>query len=587
VSTSSNLTAAFSATVYERYEKYIECLMHQHEQHPAQGLDVSAFQISELARARSLAELLRATQTNLASGLDPALAERERSLRQLLMVKEDAKISLLGGNYRKAELDALEAERARLEADYQQVREAIHTRYPSYEQITQPAAWNLRQIQETVVADAQTVLLEYSLGTERSYVWAVTREGIKSYELPAQAEIVAATQRAYKLLSTPRGANHTDDLTRATLELSRLILLPVAAELNKRRVIVVADGALNYIPFQVLPAPSGNQEPLVADYEVVNTPSASILGELQQEAARRQPAAKLLAAFGNPVFASNYAQIKRADGENFYSPLALDAEHLRDALRDIELNGDTFDPSVIQSLLYAKRELAGLSEVAEGGNTFVAGDFAATREQLLTTDLTQYAILHFATHGLLDTKRPENSGLILSTVKRDGQEQNGFVGLKDIYHLRAPVNLVVLSACRTALGKDVRGEGLLSLTRGFMYAGASSVVASLWKVDDEATAELMRLFYVNMLQRGMTPATALRAAQNSIRQKPEWRSPFYWAAFTLQGEYRHVIKPTRASATPFYSTVFVSGVVLTMLSGLVGWRSRRRRLRTGSYSKLK
>ena len=140
---------------------------------------------------------------------------------------------------------------------------------------------------------------------------------------------------------------------------------------------------------------------------------------------------------------------------------------------------------------------------------------------------------------------------MLSTVNRDGQEQNGFVGLQDIYGLRAPVDLVVLSACQTALGKDVRGEGLLGLTRGFMYAGASSVVASLWKVDDEATAELMRQFYTNMLRKGMTPADALRAAQNSIRQRPEWQAPYYWAGFTLQGEYRQVIKPARRSASGF------------------------------------
>ena len=153
----------------------------------------------------------------------------------------------------------------------------------------------------------------------------------------------------------------------------------------------------------------------------------------------------------------------------------------------------------------------------------MATGFEATNEKLQSTDLTKYAILHFATHGILNPNHPENSGLILSTVKPNGQPQEGFVGLQDIYRLRAPVDLVVLSACRTGLGKDVRGEGLIGLTRGFMYAGASSVVASLWKVDDEATAELMKRFYANMLQGGMTPAAALRAAQNSIRQQPQWR----------------------------------------------------------------
>jgi CHAT domain-containing protein len=249
-------------------------------------------------------------------------------------------------------------------------------------------------------------------------------------------------------------------------------------------------------------------------------------------------------------------------------------------LRDIEVKGDSLDLSALERLFYARRELANLRDVAAGGETFVAADYDATREKLLGMDLTRFAILHFATHGLLDTKRPENSGLVLSTVNRDGQAQNGFVGLQDIYQLRAPVHLVVLSACRTGLGQDVRGEGLLGLTRGFMYAGASSVVASLWKVDDEATAELMKQFYTNMLQKRMTPAAALRAAQNSIRQKPEWRSPYYWAAFTLQGEYRQFIEPVPAAVVgPMNSKMIAGGALLALLAlfASAAWWYRRRR----------
>jgi CHAT domain-containing protein len=263
---------------------------------------------------------------------------------------------------------------------------------------------------------------------------------------------------------------------------------------------------------------------------------------------------------------------------------AMEIAPLQNALRDIELNGDAFDPSVIKPLFYAKRELANLRDAATSGETFVASGFDATRERLLGTDLAQYAILHFATHGLLDPRRPENSGLVLSTVNRDGQAQNGFVGLQDIYGLRAPVDLVVLSACQTALGKDVRGEGLLGLTRGFMYAGASSVVASLWKVDDEATGELMRQFYTNMLQKEMTPAAALRAAQNSIRQRPEWEAAYYWAGFTLQGEYRQVIRPRSAiGTTDLYRKVIIIGALM-LLAGVALWY-RYRRLRTPQESR--
>lgn len=576
VPASSDLTAAFSATVHERYATYIECLMREHRAQPSQRLDARAFEISESARGRSLAELLRATSTNLMPGLDPKLAEQEKQIRQTLRVKEDYKMALLRGAYKKEELDAVAAELARLEAQYQQVMEPIKARYPSYEQMTRPVSWDLRRIQEQVVADDQTVLVEYSLGADRSYAWVVTRDDIKSYELPAQRLITEAAQKVYNLLATRPGSDDAGQLTSGAHELATMILSPFAAELrHRRRVIVVADGALNYIPFQVLPASTADGEPFVADYEVVNAPSASILGGLRQEAARRRPAPKVLAAFGNPVFASDYALRKETGGASLLAVQTVEAARWRSALRDIELNGDSFDPSVIKPLFYARRELSNLREVA-GGEVFVAEDFAATRDQLLDADLTQYAILHFATHGLLDPKHPENSGMVLSTVGSDGHERNGFVGLQDIYAIRAPVDLVVLSACRTALGKDVRGEGLLGLTRGFMYAGASSVVASLWKVDDEATAELMKQFYTNLLQKRMPPAAALRAAQNSIRERPEWRSPFYWAAFTLQGEYRQIISPAPAKSSPrLYWLVGVCVIGLALTTVGVWWYRRR------------
>ena len=579
VSTSRDLTAAFSATVHERYEAFVECLMRRHAADPSRGLDARAFEVSESSRARSLAELLRATGSSLVPGLDPHLAEQERALRQALRVKEDARVSLLGGKYRKEELEALDAELARLEADYERLDDTIRARHPAYEQIARPAAWDLRRIREQVVADEETVLLEYSLGAERSYVWAVTRDRVQSYELPARALIERAAEKVYALLSTRPAAAGEDELADASGELSRMVLSPVGALLDRERVVVVADGALNYVPFQFLPEPSAEGRPLVAAHEVVNAPSATVLGQLREEAARRRRPAKTLAAFGDPVFASNYALRKGAGADVEVAALRrMEAEGWRNSLveRGMEVGGDSFDPALIRPLFFAGLELANLREVTGGGEAFVAADFDATRERLQGTDLGEFAILHFATHGLLDPARPENSGLMLSTVDREGRDRAGFVGLRDIYSLRAPVGLVVLSACRTALGKEVKGEGLIGLARGFMYAGASGVVSSLWKVDDEATSELMKRFYANMLRRGMTPAAALRAAQNSIRQEPQWRSPHYWAAFTLQGEYRQVVAPAAAASRTAYTKALV-GVLLLALAACGAWWYRRRR----------
>ena len=417
------------------------------------------------------------------------------------------------------------------------------------------------------------MLLEYSLGEEKSYVWAVTRNNISSAELPGQKFLNEPAQKLYELLAVLPSEETEKQLTEAARELSQMVLSPIAAKLNKRRIIVVADGVLNYIPFQSLPMPSANSEQMVAEHEVINAPSASVLEQLRQESAQRQPSERVLAAFGDPVFASNYAQ--RKDPTANAEVVVAQNQVWQHALRDIEIKGDSFDRSTIQPLFYAKRELANLRDVA-GSATLVATGFDASRESLESANLTKYAILHFATHGILDPKHPENSGLFLSMVDRDGKAQNGFFSLQDIYGLHAPVELVVLSACRTGLGKEVRGEGLIGLTRGFMYAGASSVVASLWKVDDEATAELMKRFYANMLQRAMTPAAALRAAQNSIRQEPQWHSPYYWAAFTLQGDYRQVIK-SPAQVDSRYARMGLGGVLLMLLAMTFWYRHHRRR----------
>jgi CHAT domain-containing protein len=192
----------------------------------------------------------------------------------------------------------------------------------------------------------------------------------------------------------------------------------------------------------------------------------------------------------------------------------------------------------ITRLPFTRIEADGVLATASPDQSLKATDFRANRETATSPELSQYRYVHFATHGILNSEHPELSGIVFSLVNENGKPVDGFLRLHDIYNLNLPADLVVLSACQTGLGKEIRGEGLIGLTRGFMYAGSPRVVASLWKVDDAATAELMKRFYRGMLKDKLTPAAALRAAKVEMWKQKRWNAPFYWAAFELQGEWK-------------------------------------------------
>jgi CHAT domain-containing protein len=582
-----DLTTAYSATVYERYQTYIECLLHKHKLQPSRGLDRLAFQTSELARARALAELLRDTQSSFAAGVNRSLATRERALRHTIGDKMNLRVKLLAQKLQpgpdvnkdqlQAELDQLEASLTPVQREHEQVKAKLRKVNPLFDQVTEPTAYTIEQIQHDVIDDDHTVLLEFILGQEVSYVWAVTRSGIKTYELPKQQVIAEAAEKVYAEASEEPNDERTQRLNEAAERLAQLVLNPVAAELSAQRLIIVADGPLHYIPFQLLPAPTGTREPLIVDHEIVNTPSASILGRLRQENRQRGPSTKLLAAFGDPVFPANYAEFKGSTGGELVASAKANAlEPWRRAWRDFQVSADKPNPETLQPLTYSKFELQRLKELG-GSAAFVARGFDASRESLGRLDLSQFAVLHFATHGLLHPEHPELSGVVLSMVDPSGQPEDGFITIPDVYALRAPVDLVVLSACHTGLGKKVRGEGLIGLTSGFMHAGASSVAASLWKADDQATAKLMEYFYANMLEKHMRPAEALRAAQNTMRTTSPWQSPHFWAAFTLQGEYRQPIRIPQPAGAPLRVQHAVGIALLFLLSAGIGWGYWRRR----------
>lgn len=405
-------------------------------------------------------------------------------------------------------------------------------------------------------------MLEYTLGDERSYLWAVTKTSMTTYQLPGRAMLEESARGVYHLLTARQpapgetGAQYRERIAISDIQyrqeaaaLGQMLLGPVAAQLGAKRLLVIPDGALQYLPFDALPVPAGPEPaegqsaatatggefsaPLMLEHEVVNIPSIAILSEIRREESRRISAHNTIAVLADPVFDNRDPRLRPA-GE---SGAVVASERDADVQQALRVSGETDGKVQLARLPSTLREARAIIALAPEGEGLLATGVEASRDRALSSELGQYRIVHFATHGFIDSEHPELSGIILSLVDGRGNRRNGFLRLYDIYNLNLNADLVVLSACRTGIGKDVKGEGLVGLARGFMYAGSKSVVASLWKVDDEATAELMTHFYTSMLKDGRPPAAALREAKKAMWEQERWRAPYFWAAFTLQGEY--------------------------------------------------
>ncbi|MGB0561824.1 MAG: CHAT domain-containing tetratricopeptide repeat protein [Spirulinaceae cyanobacterium] len=533
------LRTSFFATQQDYYEFYIDLLMELESEQPGQGYQAKALQASESARARSLLDVLVAANADIRKGVSPQLLEREQAIAAQLDAAEKRRIALFAAQANASQnntdpggsrsLDtlavALSQEIGQLLSEYEQVQSNIRLTSPQYAALTQPRPLTALQIQRQVLDD-ETVLLEYFLGRDRSYLWVVTPTGITSYTLPGEAEITRDVRRVYRQLGR---ATPPDRLLSRLAPLSEMLLAPAADKIQDKRLLIVADGILNYLPFAALQDPdqldASDYNPLIQDHEIVMLPSASTLDILRREQGDRPSAPQQLAILADPVFGLDDERVKTKVGTGVYIPTSL-------ARAAAEAN------VVLSRLPFTRQEAEAIAALFDPQKTITALGTKANRSFVTNPELNQYQIVHFATHGLLNSTTPELSGLALSLVDAQGDPQNGFLRFHEIFNLDLNAELVVLSACQTGVGPVVRGEGAISLTRGFMYAGAERVLVSLWNVDDEGTARLMEQFYQEMLQEGLAPAAALRAAQQKLASSEQWRSPYYWAAFTIQGEWQ-------------------------------------------------
>jgi CHAT domain-containing protein len=550
-----DLRAAYVASVHEYYRLHVDMLMRAHQELPQNGFDRVAFQASERARARSLLENLAAAGVDLREGVDEQLIAEEERLRKLL--NEQYRRQAVQSEERDGADDQLPDETRDLETKYEQIRAKIHASSPQYAALTSPQPLTLGEAQSRILDD-DTTLLEYSLGEERSYLFVVSSDEFFVYTLPDRDEIEDLARQTYALITRPPGKrSDAERYWNTASRLSEIILGPAMAQIKDKRLIVVADGALRYVPFGALPKSVGHEArpvPMIADREIIILPSASALAVLRNETRNRPRPSKTLAVFADPVFSDRDSRLdpstpgstvarteddRGGDALSSSQDLAEGSIHSGTAGRQLaSIESVRGSGAELGRLPLTANEADQITRVVPDGDFLKRIGFDASREAALDPELRNYRIIHFATHARFNETEPGLSGLIFSQLDDEARARDGFVRLHDIYDLRLPAELVVLSACDTALGKEIEGEGIVGIVRGFMYAGSKRVVASFWQVADAATSELMNQFYVEMLTNGLVPSDALRRAQLYIKRQPKWHHPFYWAAFSLQGEWR-------------------------------------------------
>ncbi len=538
-----------------------------------------AFRVSEQARARSLLDLLSETNASVTEGVPVDLLKRKQDNLDSQQELAEQLSGLSSSDEPKKKPADLDSELEKLQIEYDEIENQIRTASPRYAALTSGQPLTLAEVQQKVL-DEQTVLLEYSLGPNASYLWAVSSKEVRLYKLPARPalEKLATDLRAQlipsKLQRRIVGIDVAADPTRglgvasaaedaapfiaASNAVYKAAVEPAAAVIGQKRLLIVADGALNYIPFESLltAATPGNYASLpylLKSNEIVYAPSASVIAAIRQQGNKATGRAMLLIA--DPVFNSNDA---RAHGATS-SPESAETRGLgiESALTDVAGQGAVAaaESGKMQGLPLARltgtraeaEQIATLAR-ASGGQADAWLDLKASEETLEATDISKYRVVHVATHGLLNAERPQFTGLVLSLV--GNKSEDGFLRTDEVFNLKLGAPLVMLSACETGLGKEKRGEGVMGLTRAFMYAGAPTVGVSLWSVADKSTADLMTDFYKRWLgagpgsataassASGLSPSAALRDAQIAMITGQKYSAPFYWAPFVLVGDWR-------------------------------------------------
>jgi len=513
-----DLKASYIARERFVFEDVITMLGSLHEKESEKGYDTLAFRYAELSKSRAFLDLLAEALANVNEGADTCLLKRQEVLltgltqSKQMLEKESSK------NQPSAEtVTNLKNKIRESEDDLSNLKSEIRTTNPRYADLQYPVTVSLSEL-KGLCPDKNTVFLEYSLGDSSSCLWVITGTDHKFFRLPSRKILQDQIESLRFALLDPDKSN-INFITGAGYSLYRQLIKPAEPFLTKKsRLVIIPDGILNYLPFEVLLSDSTGKVKntsfselpfLVKKYPLSYAQSGSVLKNLvseRGESGETHSGSKRIIAFGDPSY-ENMSNTESTPEKSF------------------------------PRLEYSRKEVENIVSFFDKGSADIYLQEAATEENVKNKEkLNQYDYVHFATHGYIDEKNPDYSSLVL-TLKNNSVE-DGFLRATEIFNLKLNAELVVLSACQTGLGKLVRGEGMVGLTRAFMYAGAPAVMVSLWSVSDISTATLMREFYKNMLKGDLIKTDALRKAQLTVMKDEKFAHPFYWAPFVLFGDWR-------------------------------------------------
>ena len=573
----SKLKSTYFSNIFERYALYINLLMQMQKQSSSEVYTLQALQSAEKSRARSMLENLALCGADFTKDADLETVKREKEIRVLLNVKADKLTDLLSSNADHSATGRLDDEISGLETELEEISAKLKQQSPIYSAVKNPAPFNVAEFQQNVLDD-NSLLLEFSFGKKESYLWVVGKNEVGSYVLPPREQIESRIEKLRKLIDS-RGMleGETVESYQARVNEAEIVYKTEAGQLSNelfgqigdkfsgKRLIIVPDGKLHYFPIAALPMPdSADDTPILLTNETIYEPSAATLALLMRNGQKPSAATKNLLVFSDPIFSNQDARVSGVNSETQNETGAIQTDKFRFAESLTSL----------VRLNASKDESDSIIEIVGASESTALSGAAATREKALDASIGDYKIIHFATHGLIKEDRPELSGIVLSQVDGGGQPVNGVVRLQDIYAMNLSADAVVLSACDTGIGKEVKGEGLMSLNNAFLQTGAKTVVSTLWKVDDYAARELMKNFYSELASGKVSTSEALRRAQIKLRQNPQYQSPFYWAAFTIEGDYQNIPQFSVKRNYKIYALVSI------ILLGLFALYLYRRRLKS-------